>query len=233
MQSGLQGYKKMVETERNGGRPVNRPRGIDLKERKKQKQRKRDNWYEEGGYSTVLFVPCTPGSILTKRLKEAEARSQEDREWKVKIVEMGGQTLRSQVSRSDPWAGKQCGRENCFPCKQEKGGECRRKNVGYIISCQKCKAEYHGESSRTMFCRGGEHLRALHQQSQDSPLWAHCVTEHNGTIVPFQMKASQFFMDPLTRQVEEAVRIFHCKKTMNRKGEWKKIAVPRMTYTRE
>ena len=84
-----------------------------------------------------------------------------------------------------------------------------------------------------MYCRGEEHLKALNHKHNDSVLWAHCVSHHNGEIVPFQMKAKRFFMDPLTRQVEEAVRIFHSKKTMNRRGEWKKIAVPRATYSRE
>ena len=43
-------------------------------------------------YSTVLFVPCTPGSILAKELKQVEAiytRGADDRGWREKIVEMG------------------------------------------------------------------------------------------------------------------------------------------------
>ena len=62
VQSGLQGYKKMLEVERAGGRPVNRLQKSDQIARKKQKTIKKDNWYKNGTYSTVLFVPCTPGS---------------------------------------------------------------------------------------------------------------------------------------------------------------------------
>ena len=148
-------------------------------------------------------------------------------------MEMGGQTLRSQTSKSNPWAGRPCNKESCFPCKNEKGGDCRRRNVGYRIICQACNAEYHGETSRTMFCRGEEHLKALNSRAKESVLWAHCESHHDGEIIPFTMKATGSFKDPLTRQINEAVRIYHAKNPMNRKGEWRKTAVPRATYSRE
>ena len=146
---------------------------------------------------------------------------------------MGGQTLRSQLSRSDPWAGKSCGDISCFPCKEEKGGDCRRKNVGYSITCKECNAEYHGESSRNMYSRGDEHAKGLRNKCQENVLWSHCITCHQGRMVPFRMKATGYFTEPLTRQVNEAVRIFHCARSMNRRGEWKKIAVPRIQFSRE
>lgn len=231
--AGLRGYEKMQEVEKAGGRPVNRLRATDRIERKQQKQKKKDTWYKDGDYATVMFVPCTPGSVLCKRLKEVEERGREDRQFKVKIMEMGGQTLRSQLTKSDPWSGKACGRENCFPCKIDKGGQCQRRNVGYQIECQACKAIYHGETSRTMFLRGGEHLEGLNSKASDSVLWAHCVTCHGGEVVPFRMKATGYFMEPLTRQVDEAVRIHCCTNLMNRKSEWRKAAVPRAAYIRE
>ena len=75
VQSGLQGYEKMVEVERAGGRPVKRPQKPDQTDRKKQKTRKKDHWYKNGTYSTVPFVPCTLGSILANEQKEVETRS--------------------------------------------------------------------------------------------------------------------------------------------------------------
>ena len=233
IQSGLKGYEKLVEVESSGGRPVNRPRKSDQTERRKEKAKRKDTWYKQGGYSSVLFVPCTPGGVLAKQMKEVEARSRNDRNWKVKIMEMGGQTLRSQTSKSNPWTGRPCDKDSCFPCKNEKGGECRRKNVGYKIVCQVCGDEYHGETSRTMYCRGGEHQKALASRSQESVLWTHCVSQHEGQMVTFAMKATGYFMEPLTRQIDEAVRIYHTKNAMNRKGEWRKTAVPRATYARE
>ena len=141
--------------------------------------------------------------------------------------------MRSQTCKSNPWNGKTCGRQNCFPCQAEKGGDCRRRNVGYSITCQSCKAVYNGETSRSMYCRGEEHLRALNHKRKESVLWTHCAEKHDGEVTPFQMKATGFFSDPLTRQIEEAVRIFHTRNTINRKGEWRKTAIPRASYARE
>ena len=234
IQSGLTGYERMKEVESNGGRPVNRLKGHEENERRKEKARKITNWYKNNMYSTVLFVPCTPRSTLANRLKEVEARGSKDREWRVKVVEMGGQTLRSQLSKSNPWPTKTCGDSRCFPCREEKGGgNCRRKNVGYCITCKTCKAQYHGETSRNMYARGEEHLRALASKSKESVLWNHSTTCHNGEETSYSMKATGYFKEPLTRQIDEAVRIYQCSHLMNRKGEWRKTAVPRLQFTRD
>ena len=84
-----------------------------------------------------------------------------------------------------------------------------------------------------MFSRGEEHHRALNNKSKESVLWTHCLARHQGQLVPFCMRASRYFVEPLSRQVDEAVRIFHSKNLMNRKGEWKKTAVARPQYLRE
>ena len=72
--------------------------------------------------STVLFVPCTPRSRLARRLKEVEVRGREDRGWSVKVMEMGGQTLRSQLSKPNPRPNATCGDAKCFLCREETGG---------------------------------------------------------------------------------------------------------------
>ena len=218
IQSGLNGYNKMRETERNGGRPVNRLRSFNKWERRKERMKKRLNWYKKDKYSTILYVPCTPRSTLARRLKEVEVRGRQDRKWRVKIVEKGGQTLRSQLSKSDPWAGEKCDKATCFPCRKSGGGNCRRKNVGYRITCEECKADYHGETSRNMFTRGEEHLRALNNKARDSVLWSHCISDHDGQEPSFSMKACGYFNDPLTRQINESVRIHTSPNSMNRKG---------------
>ena len=233
IESGLKGYEKMLDVERNGGRPVNRLRSMEQTERKKEKMRKRAGWHKKGDYDTVLFVPCTPGGILAKRMKEVEERGRDDRGWKVRIVEMWGQTLKQQLCRSDPWTGKPCGHPQCFACKEEKGGNCRRKNVGYAITCKECKATYHGETSRTMFCRGREHMKSFEQRKRESVLWEHCQLVHEGRDVGFKMKAAGYYKEPLTRQVNEAVRIFNGPNTMNRKNEWRKTAVPRAIFEKQ
>ena len=174
IQSGLKGNEKMLEVEQGGERPVNRLQKLEETGRKKQKEIKKDNWYRNGMPSTGLFVLCSPGGILARKLKGVEARDAEDRGWRVKIIENGGNTLRSQTCKSNPWSGKTCERQNCFPCQAEKGGDCRKRNVGYSITCQSCKAIYQGETSRNMHCRGEERRRALNNKKKDSMLWTHC-----------------------------------------------------------
>ena len=149
-------------------------------------------------------------------------------------MEMGGQTLRSHMSKSNPWPSTTCGDMRCFPCRSEKGGNCRRKNVGYCITCNICKAVYHGETSRNMFSRGEEHLRALENELTDSVLWNHSTTTcHQGDNTSYSMRATGYFREAMTRQIDEAIRIHHSSNTMNRKGEWKRVAVPRAQFIRE
>ena len=70
------------------------------------------------------------------------------------------------MCRNNPWGNRKCERENCLCCpysKEGKGGTCRREGVVYTIVCIKCegegkKAEYWGETSRTGYERGEEHL---------------------------------------------------------------------------
>ena len=87
-----------------------------------------------------------------------------------------------------------------------------------------------------MFTRGDVHLKALGLKNKESVLWSHCVAKHakdDGKDVQFRMKATGYFSDPLNRQVEEVVRIFHTSNPLNRKGKWRKTNIPKATYARE
>ena len=84
-----------------------------------------------------------------------------------------------------------------------------------------------------MFARGQEHLRALENKNKESVLWSHSTTCHQGNIPSYSMKATGYFTEPMTRQIDEAVRIHHSTNLMNRKGEWKRVAVPRAQFIRE
>ena len=59
LRSILDGWKKMVEEQKKGGRPVNRPRKWNQEEREDSKQLKKTSWYKAGGYSTVIFCTYT------------------------------------------------------------------------------------------------------------------------------------------------------------------------------
>ena len=84
------------------------------------------------------------------------------------------------------------------------------------------------------------HLGLAHQRrgplankTNKSVLWSHCVSEHTGQEAAFTMKASGYFVDPLSRQINEAVRIRNSTNTMNRRGEWKKTAVFQARFIRD
>ena len=51
-------------------RPLCRPYDRNRQERDKLKKVKAMQWYTQGGYESVIFVPSTPGSVLQRRYHE-------------------------------------------------------------------------------------------------------------------------------------------------------------------
>ena len=67
---------------------------------------------------------------------------------------------------------------------------------------------YIGESSRSAFERGGEHLKDLHFKRTKSHLLRHCVDVHPDMIpeeVDFKMKILTTHKSAFERQIREAV----------------------------
>ena len=131
--SGLKGYWRMVKTEKEGGRRVNRPRWEGAVERRYKKLGARSSWYkrkgkkigekdrnkggkvqrigrtrgkdEETDIETIMFVPHTPGSALAKLLQEEDDNFRRGTKMKrIKMVERGGTTIKDILSCSNPWA---------------------------------------------------------------------------------------------------------------------------------
>ena len=73
LKAGMTGYDRMLEVERAGGRPVNQPRSWDEDNRQKKKALQSKTWFRKGGFDVPLFVPCTPGGELAKRMTRMEA----------------------------------------------------------------------------------------------------------------------------------------------------------------
>ena len=67
---------------------------------------------------------------------------------------------------------------------------------------------YEGESGRSARVRGQEHLRDLEKERPKSVLFKHVKNAHHNEEVKFQMEITQKFRDALSRQANEAVRIF-------------------------
>ena len=239
LKSGMEGYDKMLETERRGGRPVNRLRSWGEDERQKKKELQSKTWYRAGGFDVPLFVPHTPHGELARRMKEKEVLNNQGRNIRFKIIEKSGVTLEQKLRRSNPWSGERCGRQNCFQCKTDEGGDCWRESVTYSLVCEECGeavCQYFGESGRNGFSRGVEHLTNREAQDENkSVLKLHCNHHHNGREdVNFSMKVTGVHESCLDRQVTERVNIenFQGAILMNRRNEMGGVRVDRMQYRR-
>ena len=147
-------------------------------------------------YEGVVFIPHTPNSNLQRALQARENQFSKMQGIKpVRFVEKLGQTLRTLVCRANPWRGKHCKREDCFICNgamegpgKNTGieadpkdlGRCQDQGLVYSIHCVEClnrgdEVHYIGESGRTAYQGGVEHLRGLRDQVDTSPLWKHQV----------------------------------------------------------
>ena len=63
-----------------------------------------------------MFVPHTPGSALAKKLRENEEHLVKITGTKVKIIERTGTKIQDLLTRSNPWKGADCERQNCLLC---------------------------------------------------------------------------------------------------------------------
>ena len=131
--------------------------------------------------------------------------------------------------------------ENCTVCLTEAKGLCRIEGVGYKVWCVPCKERgidvvMHGETGRTAADRCGEHISRMRGRAQ-SNLREHCIAQHEGEFVDFGCAVvSTFNGDPLSRQIEEAMRIDREASSgsvvMNDKREWVRPASIQMRAER-
>ena len=93
------------------------------------------------------------------------------------------------------------------------------------------KGIYVGESSRSMYERGKEHVKDGKDKAEDSHQWKHWAGEHPD--IPgspkFRLKIVSTFSDPMTRQLAEAVRIeMRGSEILNSRSEFSRCRVPRL-----
>ena len=133
------------------------------------------------------------------------------------------------------------GKGDCMVCcgaqkKEGKPTPCRQESICYYMSCDRCKAVevealYYGESARTCYLRGKEHLRGQASKGEENPLWKHDSTHHGGVQGSYSMGVIRKHKAPLSRQMHEATEI-DCSKAriiMNSKAEYNGARVPRVT----
>ena len=245
--SAVKGYENVLKKVREGKWCRNRNGFNTEKERRARKlvgratwfksYKEKDTQYEQRKKTTekigkrtkkrtidsVMFVPLTPGGALRKQLTQLEERM--DFERQIKYVETIGQTQKDVLVRKDPWDGH-CNRIDCFP-GQSTVGKCTKQGVTYRIACKTCKnesvkSEYIGETSRTGYDRGQEHLKMLENRNPESPLVKHQVETHPDQEPEFEMRILNTHKTPLSRQVEEGMLIsnFEGGNLLNCRGEW-------------
>ena len=184
----------------------------------------------------MIFVPCTPKEQL-KKIYEKEV---EKSGFKIKIIERSGTKIRDMLHRKDPFRERQCERPDCFVCSsggKTKGG-CNKENIKYSIECtENCRKKdiYHGETSYSAYTRGKEHLEKYNNRDSTSALHNHCINEHQGNRVKFQMNVTgTFHRDPTLRQISEGIDIEDTpqERLMNTRNEWNTPLVPQAVIRR-
>ena len=99
--------------------------------------------------------------------------------------------------------------------------------AGYRWLCLTCKErntvkDYEGETGRSARTRGAEHLNELEKKKTKSVLFKHKMADHKHENVKFQMQITKKFKDALTRQANEAIRIYSRppSESLNSKSEF-------------
>ena len=208
---------------------------------------------------TVIFVPHTNNSELAVALREKEGRLEEITGDRIKIVERGGQKLENVLTGSDPWKGLDCGRKNCFLCitksrmEKKSNRDCTKRNILYEIRCLTCEEKakpstedpereeeredfktpvYIGESSRSAYERGFEHLNNYTSLNSKSQMLKHAVEDHSEMElddVKWGMFILEYKRTSFERQIGEAVKIKEAAsrtKILNSRSEWNQSSLP-------
>ena len=219
----LSAYQCRLRQDKEGLRPLYRPRNYNREERELAKLSKKDNWFRTGGEGVrpmaVLFVTATPNSELAKkvnnRLKEAKIP--------IRVAEKSGPKLSQQLMKTNPHQSDICSRSGCLVCSSRtdstKGkSNCWKEGITYSLECCSCpegKGVYLGETATTAFIRGREHTYQykLHSEGKEggkqSVMGRHVQEVHQGDhTVQWTMRVlSHHLAETHKRQCTEAVRI--------------------------
>ena len=207
----------------------------------------------------VVFVPYTPNSALAKELRLVEESMENLTGTRLKIVEKAGIQLKRILVKANPWAGSDCLREDCLICQtrdeteEGKGKTCWKRNVIYETWCETCKDrdgkeaieagkdptevrlhKYIGETSRSGYTRGKNHLDDARLLSTGSHMLKHYLTNHSEESpqeMIFRMKILCFKRSAYERQIHESVLIQQNRNhlLLNSKSEFNRCSLPRLT----
>ena len=251
LKSSINGYEKIVEDHQNGVKPMYRSR--EWKEKNKwnaKKSSKKENWWkgkEVIKNKSVIFVPATPGRELAKIFKEIEKeqRNQNENMMNFQIIEQTGVSLERMFQKSNPFKETDCGKQDCVVC-DGKGVKCRDEGVGYRGVCKECsksnmRSEYLGETGKNAYTRGKQHMGGLRKKNEENAFYKHWRNFHETPLEAdsrrlenFEIRVEKSFKDPMTRQINEMVRIKKFQGTLlNSKSEWNAPPIVRIIAQNE
>ena len=237
--SGINAYEMQCARADAGVVPLHRDRHWDTEGRRKRKLMSKTSWYRPR--DAVGFFPATPGQELAKIIQEIVDEEGERLDLSVKINETGGQSLRSQLVRTDLSG---CLMSDCELCESGAGGGSHtRRGCVYSGTCKVCEeegtsAKYFGESGRNGYHRLKEHTRDIKANNLKNAFSKHLQLKHPDKLREpsvFSYKVEGTFRSCLDRQVQEGVRITldDSDETLNSKSEYHQPGVTRVVTTRE
>ena len=237
---GIRAHLKCLSNQQLKGVPLHRPKDWEGRSRRKRKE----DWFQPKGqskkFSSIVFVPATPGSGLVRVLQQQEEQNTQGRTNRVKFIEKTGVSVRNMLAKNYPWSVEKCGHEECFQCNTcgDPKFSCRKPGIGYEITCLLCSsngisAVYQGESSKNAFARGKKHLQELRSACKTNCMVIHNTIHHDSpTQQNFQMRVLRTFRSPMERQIEESIRIKDstAEVLMNSGSEWRADKIPRAAF---
>ena len=167
---------------------------------------------------------------------------------KVGVVERAGRSIKSLLPglRSND----DCGRADCMLHTTGGKGDCNQEGVVYAGECLLCKAKgkssiYIGESSRSAYFRGKQHLKAIkepknknNKDEEKGNAFAKHLLEHHKDEKdpkPFKMSIIDTYRRPLQREIREGIEIYRCNADipMNSKFDYHQPGIRRIVFTED
>ena len=164
-------------------------------------------------------------------MKNREEELNKNKQERIKIVEKGGIKMEKLLTNQNPFTNEKCEAKGCPLCQGEYGNfkiPCSTNNTGYRWICRTCEKNknvtkiYEGETSRSIRIRSMEHISSYTSKNPKSVLFKHKMLEHIDESVEFGLEITGVFKDALTRQANEAIRIYNRKgsELLNSKSEF-------------
>ena len=204
-------YDRDLRAYIEGVRPLYRAKGE--RQPNNRNARSKTAWLENVGCNNLLVIPSTPESKLLKLVQHSLRNMEEPEGVKTLIREDNGVSGKQLLCKSDPFPQRSCRDVYCMVCSSSDnnsgGATCRLSNVGYDIKCKHCDGLYIGMTSRNCRTRSREHLHNSNSTICKHASRCHPQDSQNRSDVAsgYEMKVIRRFKDPMTRQVNEAVRI--------------------------